>query len=94
MDISGTPVRERLGPYLFPGTTDPFFTCLISPGQRWPHSLNNLIVPPLFLDILLLKNPMHLTEEQGRLLEPILPPALSIRPWSPSPSLPSGAAAL
>jgi transposase len=40
--------------------------------------LNNLFVPPLFLDILLLKNPMNLTDEQWRLIEPILPP--------PSPS--------
>jgi hypothetical protein len=34
MDISGTPVRERLVHYLFLGTTNPFFTRLISPGQR------------------------------------------------------------
>jgi transposase len=40
--------------------------------------LKNLFVPPLFLDILLLKNPMNLTDEQWRLIEPILPP--------PSPS--------
>ena len=31
-----------------------------------------LFVPPLFLDIFLLKNPMNLTDEQWRLIEPIL----------------------
>jgi len=81
MDISGTPVRERLGHYLFPGTTNPFFTRLISPGQRCPHSLKDLFVPPLFLDILLLKIPMHLTGEQWRLIGPILlrPPLATLR---------------
>jgi transposase len=37
-----------------------------------------VFVPPLFLDNFLLKNPMNLTDEQWRLIEPILPP--------PSPS--------
>ena len=74
MDLSGTPVRERIGHYLFPSTTNPFFARLISPGQRGPHSLNNLFVPPSFLDDFLLKIPMNLTEEQWHLLEPILPP--------------------
>jgi hypothetical protein len=78
MDLSGTPIRERIGHYLFPSTTNPFFTRLISPRQRCSHSLKDLFVPPLFLDILLLKNPMHLSEEHWRLIEPILPP--------PSPS--------
>ena len=34
MDLSGIPVWERLGHYLFPSTTNPFFTRLISPRQR------------------------------------------------------------
>jgi len=37
-----------------------------------------LFVPPLFLDNFLLKNPMNLSDEQWRLIEPLLPP--------PSPS--------
>jgi len=78
MDISVTPVRERIGHYLFPSTTNPFFTRLISPGQRLPHSLKDLFVPPSFLDVYLLINPMNLTEEHWRLIELILPP--------PSPS--------
>ncbi len=75
MDISSTPVRERLGHYLFPGATNPFFARAISPGQRLPHSLKDLFVPPSFLDDFLLKIPMNLTEEQWRLIEPLLPPS-------------------
>jgi hypothetical protein len=74
MDLSGTPVRERIGHYLFPSTTNLFFTRLISPGQRLSHSLNNVFVPPSFLDDFLLKIPMNLTDGQWRLIEPILPP--------------------
>jgi len=33
-----------------------------------------LFVPPSFLDNILLNNPMHLTDEQWCLIEPILPP--------------------
>ena len=78
MDLSGTPVGERIGHYLFPIATNPFFARLISPGQRLPHSLKDLFVPPSFLGIFLLKNPMNFTDEQWRLIELILPP--------PSPS--------
>jgi hypothetical protein len=63
MDLSGTPVRERLGHYLFPSTTNPFITRTFSRVQRLPHSLNNLFVPPSFLDDYLLIIPMNLTEE-------------------------------
>ena len=33
-----------------------------------------VFVPPSFIDDYLLNNPMHLNGEQGRLIEPILPP--------------------